>query len=854
MVEWGYELAHPDFYLPLSADDSAEPWRPRHALPGWSSDADGPWCSWVPDDSPVGSHPGWKIHISATLANASQTIDVVADRCGAAGVPFKHLSGSLFYMLMHHKHGPRTQAGKVCTLYPRSADQARSIMEQLADDLEGMAGPYVLTDRRFGESGVVYYRYGAHRGRDRVELDGTHTPMILDHSGDWVPDRREPAFRLPPGIADPFIEEEPPPPTGDFMLNDRYRILGVMQHSNAGGSYRALDTQSGETVMIKEARGHNGLSWNGEDACTRLRREYATLHEVHAADPGLCPAPVDHFTAWENEYVAMEFVPGIRLSSWSAKRGVLQRLEVGEAEAAAYLRDVRDILDQVRDRLSRLHRIGLGFGDLNLNNVLIDDAANVRLIDFEAAASVASSEVRVGTPGFAAPEGRAETLGEQDDYAYSVLCSTMLLPLTMPLERDPAGRLGLYARDLESAAPVPNDLWGDATRFCDPAADAPSTPELPTAADLDQAPHDVFATLADQVAGGLLSMAEAIDSGSVFPPHPDGYVRNTLCLAYGDAGVLQALQQHGVPDEKLHGWWSRLASASLADIDRLPPGMRVGSAGIAVALAATGEHRASGTLLRHARTHPSLWESLDFGFGAAGVGQAHLAAHRHDGSLGYLDHAADIADEIIQRLPGPSAQPVPGLLHGFSGIGLFFHELALMSGVDRYRQVARRLAQVEVDQGAVGPDGVRRFHDTGGRRVISYLGRGSAGVSLLLARLAGDDPQMERAQQQVLSGIRSHHSVQPGLESGLCSWAFAWQQHSKLAGGEDAAAMATRIGTSIAKYLVRVDGGFAPLGAVAAKMHADLSTGSAGVLATLDALVGSPVEVYGLTPLVSRVP
>lgn len=61
-----------------------------------------------------------------------------------------------------------------CTLYPPTEQCALEMLRRLAEDLSGISGPFVLSDRRFETSECVSYRYGAFRGD--VRIDGRRRP------------------------------------------------------------------------------------------------------------------------------------------------------------------------------------------------------------------------------------------------------------------------------------------------------------------------------------------------------------------------------------------------------------------------------------------------------------------------------------------------------------------------------------------------------------------------------------------------------------------------------------------------------------------------------------------------------
>lgn len=505
MPDMSFQLADPDYYVPASeAEEAADRWQPSIELDGWRNTRRDMWSTWSPPeaDSSATDHVGWKVHVSSTLANAQRTQDLVAGTCRQHGVSFKHLADELHFLLLHHKHGPRIQSGKFCALYPDSVDQARSIMAELAERLDGFEGPYILTDRRYGSSLVVSYRYGARSGMLGSELDGTRTPMMMGTGGELVPDVRAPEFVLPHGVLDPFCTGPEEEDDDDELLNGRYRVTALLQHSNAGGAYRAEGTRTGRTVLIKEARGHHGLTPDGTDAKQRLAHEWAMMQQIHAADPGLCPEPIELFSLWENDFLAMKFVPGAALVSWFSHSGVLHRLDATSAEVATYHRAVTTILAGLRAALDRLHRLGLGFGDVSHGNVMIDASSlAVRLIDFESSGQLDEDAERPGTQWYRAEDDVANTLRHHDENGFAMCAQLLLFPLPSPLGRAIPGRLELLRRDLEACGPLPEPLWACATepyrRSTHPgrAHDA----ELPRVEDLDERPVETLSALTERV-------------------------------------------------------------------------------------------------------------------------------------------------------------------------------------------------------------------------------------------------------------------------------------------------------------------------------------------------------------------
>ncbi|MFH8836783.1 class III lanthionine synthetase LanKC [Streptomyces sp. NPDC017868] len=854
---FGEALADREYYLPLAGvADPGPRFAPGEVPPGLRGSAQGIWTVWGSPRTGL-AEQGWKIHVSARLDRAQHVLDAVAGICFSEGVPFKHLSARLFFLFLHHKHGSRTQAGKFCAVYPPDTATARRLLERLRDALDGEEGPYVLTDRRFRDSRTVHYRYGSFDGaRSRLRADGTREGLVRDGSGREVVDARLPVFHLPAGITDPFVEREERPHTGPVLIRD-YEVTGAVRLSNAGGTYRARDRRTGRTVFLKEARAHNGLVFDGTDARQRLRHEYEVLRELHAAAPGVGPEPLEHFTEWEHDFLVTEYVTGQPLVGWLSRSTPLARADRTAESVAAYYEACRRLLAGLDDSLERLHAAGYRFGDLNLGNVLVTPSGGVRLVDFETASPLSAAPSGMGTPGFTPPPGlrRADTDPLlRDRYGAAAVALAFLAPFNETAEHAPAN-LALLRRDLADVAP-PRDLWRRATAFHpteDPAEDpadrardqdGPGRP--PSPAELDADPRGCLARLAEEVAAGLLETADADRPEWAFPPSPEAFRTNNVCLAYGTAGVVHALRRAGaaVPEEIL----GRLRHDALALRGELPPGLLVGSAGVARVLADLGRLDEAVDLLRDADGHPLTASCGTLAGGRAGVGLGWLALHRLTGEDGHLERAA-AAGEGLLRTPDLSAalgeHDARGLLHGRSGLALFLHRLARATGEDRFLEAGRLLLHQELDRTFPLDDGTLSLSDDARlTRAMPYLATGAAGLAAALTRYVATAPDERCAEAlpRLVAGIRvSRATKEAGLYRGLAGLAWFLTGHAELTGTDAAREDAVRAATGLLKYAVPYRRGVRFLGAGSQRFTADLSSGGAGVLLALHRLLAGPL-------------
>lgn len=849
-------LADGDFYESWEFGDPGKRYRPSGVPPEWSSQEIGPWVFWA---YPGARSPeqGWKIHVSSSLVNARAVLEVVSAACAEFHVPFKHLTGRMFFLHAHAKHADRVQSGKFCALYPPDTARCHAIMERLTTDLAGIGGPYVLTDRRFADSECVSYRYGGFASRSRLTADGAQVPTMLAPDGTEIDDERRAEFVLPSGVADPFRAEPSGAGRGEIAFHG-YTFVEVLQHANAGGSYR-FRSPDGETVFVKEARAHNGYAPDGSDAKTRLANEYLTLRTLHAASPGICPRPVELFHHWEHSYLATEFVPGMPLYRWMVTHNPALRAGEGAEAFAVYHERCLALLDQLDDQVRRLHELGFVFIDLGPNNVLIDEDDRPRLVDFEAAQRVDDVRLVMGVPGYLPCDALALARHDPvavDQRGLANLGLLLLFPLNDVVEREPEVLLHLQA-DLAEVAIVPPRLWRLATADRVPSAEprlpAPETIRADTVAELRR--------LAERTADTLAAMVQPDHPRQVYPMNPLGLRTNTRAVAAGTAGVLHALRRAGRPADP--AVVRRLRDDSLAAVDATAPGLLFGTAGIACVLADLGEPEAADTLLDAAADHPLNAASATLGGGAAGTAIGLLAAYCRHGEQRRLDTAARLLDGIpdgdaIEAFL--STEYPSGLVGGRPGVALALYYLGRITGDAAALTRGRRFLRDELVHGVLTPVHALSFRfSADDRRLVPYLSVGSAGYVEVLSRYLAHDPgydfdspapitsdgsaepdaklSVAEVQARCLQACTSRFTALPGLFPGLAGLAVTLAGAGRRLGRPDLEAAAMTSARGLFRYAVPRPDGFAWLGDPGQRLSADLWSGSAGVLLAVRQLI-----------------
>ncbi|MET0236233.1 MAG: class III lanthionine synthetase LanKC [Kibdelosporangium sp.] len=856
-VDMSFLVADEDYYEPWDTTDPGPRYRAGLMPAGWMRRDSGAWTHWGPAGL-VLPDQGWKVHVSTSLANSRTVLAVVSMACAELGVPFKHLAGERMFLLAHGKHAARVQSGKFCALYPPTEECALRMLRRLAADLAGISGPYVLTDRRFGDSECVSYRYGAFRGRARLDVDGANVDTMIGPDGREIDDERRPVFQLPPGVSDPFRQSAPAAATGPIALNG-YTFEKVFRHSNAGGAYE-FRSAAGEPVFAKEARAHNGYTGDGADAKTRLTAEYLTLRAIHGHEPGLCPRPVELFHHWEHTYLVTELIPGMSLYRWMVANNPAVRAGAEAAEFAEYHHRSLALLDQLDAQLRRLHELGYAFIDLSPTNVLVDEDDRVRLVDFEAVQPVDDVRRIMGTPGYQHPDPlpvAEKDPRELDRFGLAALALLLVFPLHEVAERHPAALDHLHA-DLTELAPVPPRLWQRASSLHGRTTDS----RLPTPQTIRDDTVGALRRLADQTADTLAAMAQPDHPVRVYPTNPLGYQTNTRAMAAGTAGVLYALHRAGRACDPIVV--RRLRDDTLTAVETSAPGLLSGTAGIACVLAELGESDAAEKLLAAAAKHPLNDASATLGAGAAGTALGLLVHHRRTGDQRWLDLAGNLLEripdgaELTSRLSPTNRS---GLVGGRTGVALALYHLHRRTGDSRLFARGMRLLQDELSYAQPVPVDALAFKtlDTDSR-VYPYLFAGSAGYAAVLSRYLAHRPHAEfdapfdlgaaDVLDRCLRACSIRFAVFPGLFQGVAGLALVLADAGRRLGRPELVESALTSARGLFRYAVPRADGVGWQGEPGQRLSTDLWSGSAGILLALHHLTASPpTDAVAPTPM-----
>ncbi|MEU9082098.1 class III lanthionine synthetase LanKC [Streptomyces sp. NPDC048357] len=817
---------------------------------GWRSHRSGDWYALRPVDAQLPSQ-GWKIHVSATLDNAESLLTKVYEYCTARGIAFKFIPSRYLLHLRNAKYADRAASGKFLTVYPADEGQCHRIAEDLDAALAGAAGPYILSDLRWG-AGPVHLRYGSFTLRHCYDEHGELVPAIEAPDGRLVPDLRGPAFQPPEWLELPdFLEPHLAARSAVTLTDIPFTVERALHFSNGGGVYVGKDSRTGESVVLKEARPYAGLAADGADAVTRLHRERAALERLAGLD--CVPAVRGTFTVGDHHFLVLEHLPGKPLNTYFARRHPLIEADPDPAELASYTEWALAIHRRVTEAVDAVHARGVVFNDLHLFNIMVaeDESGEptVALLDFEAAAHVDEGlRQTVANPAFVAP---AERRGfSVDRYALACLRLALFLPLTSLLVLDRAKAAHLAAVAAEQF-PVPR-------RFLDEAVEEilSGVPQGAPGGRLPAPAGPYLPVEPGQWPAARTSMTAALRA-SATPDREDRLVPGDIAqfaaagggvgFGYGIAGVLHALAETGAgPWPEAEEW---LLDQTAEPASGTPLGFYDGLAGTAWTLHRLGHHDRALALVGLLLDQP--WESAgaDLHSGLAGIGLALDALGTATGESG-LHTAALRCAELIVRPERRSRRA--GLLYGNSGTALLLVRLYERTGDKELLIQAAEALHRDLDRCVTSAFGTLQVNE--GWRTMPYLGEGSVGIGMVLDDWLehGPDERFEQARREIVRAAQATFYAQPGLLRGAAGMILHLARTTTPGPGTGPGAIARQI-DALARHAVPYQGHLAFPGEQMMRLSMDLATGTAGALLALgSAAPGGRAHLPFLPPLRER--
>jgi class III lanthionine synthetase len=788
---------------------------------------------------------GWKVHVSATIWNGASILRRVARIAIVNDLPFKFTLDKNILYLINSKRWDRGSTGKFITIYPSDIPSFKSLLEQLHAELHDDEGPYILSDKRYKDCQVLYYRYGGIARTTRIDMTGENIPVIFSPDGEVIPDVRTPYFAPPSWVTDPFPSQGSE--QQEMTLNaGKYFVKRAFAFSNSGGVYLAKDRDTATEVVIKEARAHTLMDDRGNDAIKLLRKEQEILEILR--DTGVAPKPLGLFQEWENVFLVEEYVDGVDVREVMLTQSPLMRVRPSLEDSSQFYETFRNTFRSLAHAVALLHEQGILFGDLSINNIKLDPFTyDVRLIDFEAAVRPGVDKpTYLYTPGFRDGLGvRQNTPSIEDDlYALAAIMLYMLFPIhALSLLRGDLFHtvLRIVLADMGwSQTEVFNIISGlsKGEITCTSAyelLDKPAQILPPSYTD------DIDAESCDKISQELgcfiLANMRVGKKGSLFPADPFIHQTNSLSLGFGACGVLYTLKKCGFEIPKCAYDWLEQELDNVKP-ENLPPGLLTGASGIAWCIWELGLEDRAVEFMKMANQSELLKRHHSYLYGMAGVGMSNLYLYVRTKRSDYLAMASDLADSLLKAaqesdrgIYWESDKVVHlGCGYGQSGVSLFFLRLFQLTGKEKFLSEGRRALEFDLSHGVEIEKGVLSFpYAPSDTTLLHYLEEGSAGIARVAIRYGLWD-QMEA----ILSDVHRKYAGFAGLLFGLGSFVDVLTDAFLFSNKVKFREMAKRPISGIRDlYLIKQSHGSATPGEGLFRISCDYATGVAGVLRAL---------------------
>lgn len=797
----------------------------------------GIWCS--VNYYHINIKQGWKIHVSATLKNYKDILKVVSNYCENKKINYKYNSDTSMFLYMNSKTTNRGNCGKFITIYPQDDSHFLTVIEDLYKELRTFDGPYILSDKRYKDCRVLYYRYGEFIGLRELNFKNEFDSFIFNIYGEKVKEIRKPYFSLPKGINNIIEEENEGTTESDeaILLNNRYEVRKALHLSSSGGVYLANDINSDEKVILKEARPYTSINFPGIDAIQLQQNEYEKLSYLNSKSNNT-PEVYGIFKQWEHSYLVLENIEGIDLGTFITSKNPLLGFNMNEKKISKYNVELKKIWINLIKGIKELGDLGVTLNDLSPANVIIKNDNSVILIDFENATYEDEASLGIETVGFR--NYKKSSRFEQLSY----LLFASIFPVTAILENDCTKFTDFldYLRSegviSEEAANFIYQLHYANTLDDEFINNIEDITNIIKVKPKGYHPSEInLSQLIRKVSSPLLSYNY---DNSIFPGDILAYETNVSNLAYGVSGLFYALNSIGISTNE-NQFFELLTNTKLTHING---NLITGASGIALSLYSGNHIEEASEFLSHAQCHHLNEHSLDLSYGLAGIGLTSLKAYKLTLEKNHLNYSIECAYKIIKKF-NESEQNYPpinqngekfiGLGAGYLGISLFLYYIAEETGVKKFHEVAEELITISLDKLEYTDGKILGFirGDISKEESVysPYIYDGLAGLGAVLIRI--NYQKYKKLIKEIAYSILGNLTAQTSYMRGISGIGDFLLDYYILSGDENIKEELTRICRFISTFLISDK--YLP-GEQLYRNSFDLFTGSAGVLLFLTRL------------------
>lgn len=377
-------------------------------------------------------HQGFKIHVSGTLKNYQNILDIVFNFCQSRKLNFKYISNSNNIIANLSGHGTVWSSGKFITIYPSNLNEFKKSIAALykLSSLKKLSGIDIVSDRRFKDSNVIYYRYGVIVGPDKT----IYNPQNKE---DKYEDYTKILYYLPSWIEEPFPVNVDDGKKSSKLFK-KYIPLKAVNNKPSGSTFVVRDQENNKLILKNAKYGY--MDESGTTQIQLLKKEMDNLKRLNSYT--FLPTYIDNFKEDEDFFLVESFMPGENVDAFRADtRNSFISSEKRMKTIVRYKKIVMNLLIKIHT----LHKDNIFLGDISSGNVLIDMKENVvNFIDLAQSRLIKKVDKHYffyRTAGFFDENTPYLSFLEQDKQQLGYLIIAMFTRANMFLKIDTSGKM-----------------------------------------------------------------------------------------------------------------------------------------------------------------------------------------------------------------------------------------------------------------------------------------------------------------------------------------------------------------------------------------------------------------------------
>lgn len=319
---------------------------------------------------------GFKIHVSGTFKNYKTIFNKIFPYLNSKKIAYKFVNNEedIYKTLSVFEFA--AEVGKLVTIYP-SPQAVKTILENLYNLLpHDEEGVYILSDRPYKNSSLLFYRYGLFQNSGNVYKDGI--PTVTSIQGEEWQDYPKTYFDLPNWISD--IQE--PQKIEESYLGNTYTVTSVLHQSGGGNVYLGKDKKYDTPIILKETRPYVLSFPNIEKSELRVK-EYDLALKLKDLGVRQIISPIESVKEWINTYYIYHYIEGESLTNFCKNYSIASYSRSHKRKNLKLFKEFLKVVTHLLSTIVYYHENDLILNDIHPDNFIVDKEGVLNFIDLE---------------------------------------------------------------------------------------------------------------------------------------------------------------------------------------------------------------------------------------------------------------------------------------------------------------------------------------------------------------------------------------------------------------------------------------------------------------------------------------